>query len=163
MDIRIQKLHSSDAEKHSDALSQILIAAWRSGFRGILDDSVIEKYTNYPDVKAMFAQILASNIGTMYLAQLDCQPAGLLYLLTEDRTARIEALLTIPEAWGKGVGASLMERAMADAQATGCAAIYVWPFAQNHRARRFYEKHGFLPTGKERIEDTLEVEYSCSL
>lgn len=159
MDILIRKLHPSDTETYSSDLAHILIAAWRSGFRGILDNSVIEKYTNYPDVSAMFAQILESDIGTMYLARLDGQSAGLLYLLTEDNIARIEALLTIPETWGKGAGAALVEQALTFARVAGCTSISVWPFAENHRAQRFYEKHGFRPTGKERTGDTLELEY----
>lgn len=150
---------AESSEALVESLSHIMIAAWRSGFRGILDDSIIEKYMEFPGVKTMFAQILASGIGTMYLAQFDGQPMGLLYWLEEDSNARIEALLTIPEAWGKGVGAALLERAMDDAKAAGCASLHVWPFAKNHRARRFYEKHNFRPTGQERLGDALEVEY----
>lgn len=159
MNISIQKLHPSDAEEYSDALARILITAWRSGFQGILEDSIIDKYTNYPDVNAMFSQILASNIGTMYLARLDAQPAGLLYRLEEQGNARIEALLTIPNVWGKGVSAALMERALADIKAAGYSVVYVWPFAENHRARRFYEKQGFHPSGQTRMGDAVEVEY----
>ena len=163
MDISIQKLHPSDAEEYSDALAHILITAWRSGFQGILEDSIIEKYTNYPDVNAMFSQILASNIGTMYIARLDAQPAGLLYRLEEQGNARIEALLTIPNVWGKGVSAALMERALADIKAAGYSVVYVWPFAENHRARRFYEKQGFHPSGQIRMGDAVEMEYLCHL
>ena len=151
--------HAAHTEETCEALSHILIAAWRSGFRGILEESIIRKYTNFPDVKSMFAQILASSIGTMYLAQLDEQPAGLLYFLTEGNTARIEALLTVPAAWGKGVAASLILQAMEDARSAGCTSVRVWPFAENHRARRFYEKHGFHPSGESRMGEAEEMEY----
>lgn len=152
----------SDAS-YADNLAHIMISAWRNGFRGILEDSVIEKYTVFPDVASMFATILASNIGTMYLAQWNGQPAGLLYWLEEQGDARIEALLTIPEVWGKGVSAALMEFAQEAARVSGCSTIQVWPFAENHRARRFYEKHGFHSTDQIRMGDAAEIEYICYL
>ena len=144
----------------ADDLARIMIAAWRAGFRGILSDETIAKYTQFEPCTAMFSQLLSSGEGTMYLARLDGKPMGLLYWLPESaEDARIEALLTIPEAWGKGVGGALMERALADAKAAGYSALHVWPFAQNYRARRFYEKQGFTPTGRKRMGDAEEVEY----
>ena len=93
----------------------------------------------------------------MYLARLGDTASGLLYWLPEGNTARIEALLTIPEVWGEGVAAALMNRVLADT--VGFHTISVWPFAENHRARRFYEKHGFSPSGRSRMGDANEVEY----
>ena len=147
----------------SEALVHIMIAAWRSAFRGILSDAVIDKYTDFDGCKAMFSQLLSSDFGAMYLAFLDKVPAGLLCLVPENpEEARIEALLTIPEAWGRGVGPALMETAFSHAKSAGFASIHVWPFAENHRARRFYEKWGFAPTGRERLGDAPEIEYRRS-
>ena len=153
---------ASDIE-YADSLAYIMIAAWRSGFRGILPDAIIEKYTAFPGVKAMFSQLLASDAGTMYLALLNEEPVGLLYWLDERSDARIEALLTIPEVWGKGVSAALMDHALEDVKEAGYTAIHVWPFAENYRARRFYEKHGFHSTDQIRMGDTAEIEYICYL
>ena len=109
--VTVSQVHDiSDAEP----LAQIMIAAWRSGFRGILPDAVIQTYTRFDPCTDMFRQIIRSGIGTMYLAQLDGQAVGLLYLLPEGETARIEALLTVPAVWGKGVAAALLEQAIAD-------------------------------------------------
>lgn len=105
----------------------------------------------------MFRQILISGTGTMYLAAYNGIPAGLLYWIADGNDARIEALLTIPEVWGSGVAAALMNRTLADT--ASYPAIHVWPFVENHRARRFYEKHGFHATGVSRLGDTSEVEY----
>jgi RimJ/RimL family protein N-acetyltransferase len=105
----------------------------------------------------MFRQILSSGEGTMYLAERQGIPAGLLYRLSEEESARIEALLTVPEVWGKGVAAGLMKQALSDT--IDFSAVTVWPFAENHRARRFYEKHGFHPTGQTRTGDAVEMEY----
>ena len=156
MDITIKQLAPNDISSAED-LADIMIAAWRSGFRDILPEETIEKYTQFQPCADMFRQLLSSGAGRMYLARLDNKSVGLLYLMTEGTTARIEALLTKPEAWGKDVAARLMEQALADA--SSYKEITVWPFAQNKRARRFYEKHGFSPTGKSRMGDSEEVEY----
>lgn len=157
MDISVAQITDTH---FADDLARIMIAAWRAGFRGILSDETIAKYTQFEPCAAMFSQPLSSGDGTMYLAQLDGQPMGLLYWLPESaEAARIEALLTIPEAWGKGVGGTLMTQALADTKAAGHSTLHVWPFAQNYRARRFYEKQGFTPTGRKRMGDAEEVEY----
>ena len=134
-----------------------MIGAWQSGFRGILPDAVIDKYTRFEPCVDMFRQILLSGTGTMYLARLDGKPSGLLYWLAEGNSAHIEALLTVPEVWGQGVAAALMSRLFADTR--DFHAITVWPFAENLRARRFYEKHVFSPSGRSRMGDAEEVEY----
>ena len=160
MTISVKNAQSADAS----TLARIMIAAWRSGFRGILSDETIEKYTQFEPCRDMFHQLLTSGVGTMYLARMDGQPMGLLYWLEEEnRAARIEALLTCPEAWGKGVAAALITRCVTDAKAAGCTALQVWPFAENHRAKHFYEKHQFLPTGNSRVGDATETEYICNL
>ena len=155
-DFHIRPLSVHDISAAED-LARVMIAAWRSGFRDILPDSVIETYTQFEPCADMFRQIIASGVGSMYLAQLNAQSVGLLYLLPEGETARIEALLTVPAVWGKGVAAALLEQAIADSACL--ASVHVWPFAENLRARRFYEKHGFLPTGKTRMGDAKELEY----
>lgn len=148
----------------SENLAGIMIAAWQSAFRDILSEETIAQYTQEENCKAMFCHILASGVGTMYLAALDHRPMGLLYWHAEsEEHARIEALLTVPEAWGKGVGAALMGTALADMSAKGFRAVHVWPFAENHRAQRFYQKFGFTATGNTHQGDALEFEYLRSI
>ena len=156
MDVQIKQLLPDDIS-FSEDLANILIAAWRCGFRDILPKDTIEKYTQSEPCTQMFRQLIASGIGNLYLARMDGRSVGLLYWLPEEESARIEALLTVPEVWGKGIAAALMERALADA--SSYSEVTVWPFAQNKRARRFYEKHGFSPTGRTRMGDSEEMEY----
>ena len=156
MDIQIITLQPEDTS-YAEDLTRIMICAWRSGFRNILPKEVIEKYTQFEPCAEMFRQILASGMGTMYLAISNRIPSGLLYWLPEEKTARIEALLTIPEVWGTGVAAALMDRLIQDTSAY--PSVTVWPFADNHRARRFYEKHNFQPSGNSRMGDATETEY----
>ena len=144
----------------SGVLAEIMIAAWRSAFRGILAEDIIEKYTQFEGCRGLFDQLLGQDVGGLFLALLEGRPMGFVFVVQEGpEEARIEALLTVPDAWGRGVGAALMARALGYAQGLGVSSLHVWPFAENRRARRFYEKWGFGATGRERLGDAVEVEY----
>jgi putative acetyltransferase len=51
----------------------------------------------------------------------------------------VEHLFIRPSSQGQGVGLALLEKAKQDA-----SELSLWTFQQNLRARRFYEKHGFV-------------------
>ncbi len=51
----------------------------------------------------------------------------------------VTALYLAPNARGRGIGAALLAEAKA-----GCDALQLWCFQSNERARRFYERHGFV-------------------
>jgi GNAT superfamily N-acetyltransferase len=48
---------------------------------------------------------------------------------------------------GRGIAQELMRWAIAEARARKAEDLYLSVFVDNHRARRFYEKHGFLFVG----------------
>jgi len=51
----------------------------------------------------------------------------------------INQLYVHPDAQGRGIGAQLLERALADGSSRR-----LWTFQQNQRARKFYEDRGFV-------------------
>lgn len=53
-------------------------------------------------------------------------------------------LYTDPARTGAGIGAALMEWALAEARARGCDAVQLSVWAENHRAQRFYQRYGFV-------------------
>ena len=73
--------------------------------------------------------------------------------------AEIVAIHSLPESWGTGLGHALLEEAW---KQMGERSVFLWAFKENHRARRFYEKHGFRWDGTERVSEfdgALEVRY----
>ncbi|WP_118857865.1 GNAT family N-acetyltransferase [Sphingomonas mesophila] len=57
--------------------------------------------------------------------------------------------LYLREAWhGAGVAAALMEWTIDAARSGGAPALRLTVFIDNHRARRFYERYGFVEVGK---------------
>ncbi len=62
----------------------------------------------------------------------------------------LHGLYVLPEAWGTGVADRLHERAVEALRAAGTETARLWVLAENRRARRFYERHGWYPDGSTR-------------
>jgi ribosomal-protein-alanine N-acetyltransferase len=62
-------------------------------------------------------------------------------------------LLTIavpPDRWGRGVGTSLLARALAAAASDGAQTLFLEVAAGNRRARALYDRAGFVEIGRRR-------------
>jgi GNAT superfamily N-acetyltransferase len=70
-----------------------------------------------------------------------------------DETGEVRMMFTAAGGWGRGVGSALMAAALEDLRERGYSTATVWSFADNDRANRFYERHGFTRDGTERTED----------
>jgi GNAT superfamily N-acetyltransferase len=66
----------------------------------------------------------------------------------------VRTLFVAPAAWRHGAGSALMAAALDDLRARGYSEASVWSFADNERANRFYERHGFTRDGGVRTEET---------
>jgi GNAT superfamily N-acetyltransferase len=63
----------------------------------------------------------------------------------------LNGLYVRPEAWGTGVAAELHDRAVAAIRAAGHERARLWVLEENARARRFYERHGWVADGSSRV------------
>lgn len=64
-------------------------------------------------------------------------------------TCELYAIYVLPERISSGVGHALMAEVTGRARAAGFARMELWVLKENARARRFYERAGFLPDGTE--------------
>ena len=65
-------------------------------------------------------------------------------------SGEIYGLYLDPERTGRGLGATLLAHALADLRTRGFGEIAVWPFEENERAFRLYERSGFRRDGARR-------------
>ncbi|MGW8483904.1 N-acetyltransferase family protein [Microbacterium sp. NPDC055903] len=65
----------------------------------------------------------------------------------------LAGLYVHPSAWSTGVGHALIERAEHELRREDFAEAYLWVLAGNDRAIRFYERHGWIADGGEKIDD----------
>jgi GNAT superfamily N-acetyltransferase len=60
----------------------------------------------------------------------------------------LESLFVLPERWGSGVAAALHDEALRLIAASGVTAATLDVMVDNARARRFYERRGWVPDGR---------------
>ena len=61
-------------------------------------------------------------------------------------------LFVAPEIWGRGVGTALMAEAEKELTRSGMREGTLWVYEANERARRFYEKRGWVDDGGRRTQ-----------
>jgi len=102
----------------------------------------------YPFPDDVVRQEWATRLGAgrwVVMALIDGDPVGTI----STHGNQIGSLFVVPEQWGSGVAAALLDAALANMaeQGTTCAELDV--MAENMRARRFYERRGWHRDGRE--------------
>lgn len=147
------------APEHCPELGRIMAESFRSAFSGFITAQTLESCA----VAENCAGLLASLPGQMQTLAgwADGKLMGLLVFAEHpDGRTEIEAIHSLPESWGTGLGAAMLEFALEETNARMGAGL--WAFEKNARARRFYEKHGFAFTGETRVSEfdgAVEVRY----
>jgi len=103
----------------------------------------------------IWRQRLGSTTAATFIAWRDGEPAGTATGKVDDPADEY----TVPGAWqlvgmwvdprsrGLGVAAELVETVAGHARAEGAASLVLWVTEVNDRARAFYKRMGFVPTG----------------
>ncbi len=108
--------------------------------------------------EAMVAEIVAGYVRDhdpqrerAFIAELDGEPAGSIFLVRGDdpETAKLRLLFVEPWARGAGLGRRLVEAVVAEARALGYRRIVLWTNDILHAARHIYEAAGFRCTARE--------------
>ena len=138
-----------------DLISQIMITSFRTAFAEFVTPRTMEACTNPGNCRRMLDQIYLDG-GMRFLL---CDNQGFLCWQDIGEETEIVALHSLPESWGTGLGHILLMDAL---NQIGERPVFLWAFRENLRARRFYEKHGFVWDGSERVSEfdgSVEVKY----
>lgn len=163
--IEIRKATCEDAS----ILASIMVQSFRTAFVDIVTPETMDRCTNEENCTQMVASILASGEGEFLLAYKDGIPCGELYWRDGEElqnSAEIVALHSLQETWGTGVGKALIEYALCSIVDSRKTSAYLWAFEKNLRARRFYEKYGFVHDGSTQVsqfDEAVEVRYVCDI
>jgi ribosomal protein S18 acetylase RimI-like enzyme len=83
-----------------------------------------------------------------FLAWRDGEPVGLVAIVTQQPGGlHLVSMWVSPQVRGSGVADGLVAAVTAHARAAGVSTVTLWVAAGNDRARGFYERMGFRPTG----------------
>ncbi|MFI1015146.1 GNAT family N-acetyltransferase [Streptomyces sp. NPDC020965] len=136
------------------AIAEVRVRGWQYAYQGLVPQAYLDALS-VPEVAERLRGSIASRRATHVVAEADgtvvgwgCVGPG----RDPDATAaqcEVYALYVLPEWLDQGVGRGLMAELTARAEAAGFHEIRLWVLKENHRARRFYAKAGFVADGGE--------------
>lgn len=124
---------------------------------------IYKKHFSYEDRHAGFTRELNSGHPNNLLVLYDDEPIGLLtygksrYVEIDDDSIELWRIYLDPDFWGRGFGTCTMDKALQLIKKLGYKKVILWVLEKNTRARRFYDKNGFIDSGK-RLKDQLGQE-----
>lgn len=136
----------------ADALGQVHVEAWRSGYAGLMPADFLGSL-DWQERAATWLQRLehpTDGVGNL-VAERDGGIVGFCsYGTARDEdlppsTREIYALNVHPSSWSTGAGSALLLAAMH--RLSTYDDVVLWVLEENARARRFYARHGFRYDG----------------
>lgn len=123
-----------------------------------------ELYPYPTDVVAQrWEDFLADGDVAVLVAEEDGAAAG----VAACRTEWLDSLYVLPQWWNRSVGRALNDEVLARQRAGGCTRCHLWVLEHNDRARRFYERLGWVENGSSRVvpfpPKPIDVGYSIAL
>lgn len=133
--------------KQSDdkfAVSRIYEEGWRFAYKDIIPQAYLERipsghWVPYLDKEDVHTLVLIENdifVGTSSYCKSRFSDF--------DNFGEIISIYFLPEYIGKGYGKQLLNAVVAELAKLGYRDIFLWALEENHRARKFYEKAGFI-------------------
>lgn len=104
------------------------------------------------------SQRLAARDDHSEVAMVGGRLAGFVNVDPRDGVAHISYLFVEPHFQGRGIGATLLERAVADSRRRGFARATLHTAVLNARARRFYERARWAATGEVTFHEEIGLE-----
>ncbi|TDD46299.1 GNAT family N-acetyltransferase [Nonomuraea terrae] len=160
----------SAGPEDSPAIEEVRIASWRVAYRGVLPDTYLDGLEVRPQLVQARAEALADGRLTGAVAVRDGSVRGFtLYGPSRDADIpgmEVYAIYVLPDDFSTGMGRALMTATTQAMAASGGTETGLWVLADNPRARRFYERFGFTPSGRtKQVEDPPleEVHYRLTL
>ena len=150
--IEIRKVSPDDL----DQLQRIARQTFHETFSAVNTAENMKKYLDERfSVEKLTAELSDTNTD-FYFATLDNRVIGYLKInfglsqteLKDDKAVEIERIYVLQEFQGKKVGQMLYEKAIGIAGQRNADYIWLGVWEENHKALRFYRKHGFVEFDK---------------
>ena len=141
MDIR----HITENDDYS-AIRNIYERSWKFAYKGIIPQDYLD---NIPKTK--WGGNILKNGRTEIGAFIDGKIVGTASFCSSrwekfNSCGEVVTIYLLPEYMGKGIGTMLMDACVQELHILGFTTIILWVLEDNHRARSFYEKYGFICT-----------------
>lgn len=129
--------------------------SWRQAYHGMVPKEFLDNFT--PEKRAdSYRKTLPTSQEEYYVAYLNGQPMGMLVFGksqdddADESVGEIHAIYLLADYWDKGYGRQLMDFAVNRLKELSCCKVTLWVMEENNRARRFYERYGFVLDGSKK-------------
>lgn len=134
-------------------ISRIYAQSWKAAYAGLLPQAFLDTIDDGRWVEKFNADIGGGALSALMIMD-GGRPAGCAAFgrsREESRTGwgELVSVYLHPDYFGAGYGQALLEAAMHKLREQGHERVFLWVLRENSRARRFYEKNGFAPSGEE--------------
>ncbi len=155
--IEICKAKKGDESK----LAFIQTESWKAAFADILDADELKRCTDMDKTIAMYEKVLANPAMHLNLQLIDGKAHGITAWSRNradlgDNVAELICIHSLQDKWRKGYGSMMMEQVLTEMKEAAYNNVILWVFADNTRARAFYEKHGFVLSGQEKLANGIK-------
>ena len=136
------------------AIARVHIDSWRVAYQDIIPEDKLYGL-DYVRVTESFRKSISFGTEDIYLAEENCYVLGFLAFngridlgFSREIITGTCAIYLTPENWRKGIGRMLYQACEKTLRSISCATVTLWVFADNVRARLFYEAMGFTTDGE---------------
>jgi ribosomal protein S18 acetylase RimI-like enzyme len=154
----------------AEAIAAVNLAAGRVAWASFLDPEALAGI-ELP-VDRWHDRLAAAGPDSAWLAIEQDEAVGFALVRHEQcrpgEPGELTAIYTLPRVWGRGVGRTLLARALDAMRASGCGEAVLWTEERNERPRRIYELAGWRLDGGRREREFLghpirELRYRIAL
>src|SRR5262245_35540483 len=144
------------------AIAAVHVRTWQAAYAGVMPQSFLDGL-DLAARTAMWRRSIDNGAapGGVYVSEVDGELAGFIAVgmyRTHDGDrdpsfGAVYAIYVTPDRWSTGAGLALMREGVDHLSRHGLTEIRLWVVADNPRARRFYERFGFVADGETHVED----------
>jgi ribosomal protein S18 acetylase RimI-like enzyme len=164
-------------ERDARAIADVHVRSWQQAYRGQLPQSFLDALSVSDRAESWRHWLATAPVSAdrpFWVAEAAGRVVG--FITTgpsrdDDAvrgTSEVYAIYVDPDCWEKGIGTSLLERAVHDLRRHGNTLATLWCLASNKQARSFYERAKWRADGATKREvvggvETEEVRYRLTL
>jgi GNAT superfamily N-acetyltransferase len=146
--LRVRPAVVDDAED----IARISVHSWRAAYRGFMPDELLDGLDIARRARIQRERLgrLPAGVGVFVAVDGSGQLLGFAQAgeyRDDDGTGEVYAIYVEPGHWGAGAGRALMAAAVDHLTAAGPRPVRLWALDGNERARRFYERFGYVADG----------------
>ena len=131
------------------AIAEVHVRTWQSAYEHIFGAERLAELDVVPR-RAAWERILATTDEIVLVAEHEGAVVAFASVgpsHSGGADGELYAIYALPEAWGGGAGPVLMRAALGALRAEGFREAVLWVLEDNPRARRFYEREGWVLDG----------------